>query len=114
MFEANETSEQRKKRLARERKSKSRKKQKNDNTEEIEIIKASCTSPILMMCCANGKIHLPPLLQPPPYILDLYTSSASNADSFFYHRIGQLLPDEGHSPTFAQLYIYDTAHESQN
>ncbi|XP_057451985.1 uncharacterized protein LOC130743773 [Lotus japonicus] len=31
-----------------------------------------------------------------------------------YHRIGSLLPDEGSSPKFAQLYIYDTKNEVEN
>ncbi|XP_057428026.1 uncharacterized protein LOC130721279 isoform X1 [Lotus japonicus] len=31
-----------------------------------------------------------------------------------YHRIGSLLPEEGHSPKFAQLYIYDTKNEVEN
>ncbi|KAK9705328.1 hypothetical protein RND81_07G048700 [Saponaria officinalis] len=31
-----------------------------------------------------------------------------------YHRIGSLLPQEGSSSKFAQLYIYDTEHEVQN
>lgn len=31
-----------------------------------------------------------------------------------YHQIGSLLPIEGDIPRFAQLYIYDTAHEVQN
>uniref|UniRef100_A0A0D3E4S6 ATP-dependent DNA helicase n=1 Tax=Brassica oleracea var. oleracea TaxID=109376 RepID=A0A0D3E4S6_BRAOL len=31
-----------------------------------------------------------------------------------YHRMGSLLPAEGDIPRFAQLYIYDTAHELQN
>lgn len=31
-----------------------------------------------------------------------------------YHRIGSLLPDDGSTPKFAQLYIYDTDHEVQN
>ena len=112
--------------------------------------KSNCTFPILMTCCANGKIRLPPLLESLLYLLNLYTSSASNADSFHkkiraynnifactsfganidrefqgrgvfnfqihgqvYHRISLLLPEEGHSPAFAQLYIYAT-HESQN
>lgn len=30
------------------------------------------------------------------------------------HRIGSLLPMPGRSPTFAQLYIYDTENEIQN
>ncbi|XP_057430406.1 uncharacterized protein LOC130723394 isoform X2 [Lotus japonicus] len=31
-----------------------------------------------------------------------------------YHRIGSLLPSEGDSPKFAQLYIYDTRNEIHN
>ncbi|XP_010446026.1 PREDICTED: uncharacterized protein LOC104728792 [Camelina sativa] len=31
-----------------------------------------------------------------------------------YHKIGSLLPVEGDLPRFAQLYVYDTAHEVQN
>ncbi|PKB96148.1 hypothetical protein RhiirA5_393225 [Rhizophagus irregularis] len=34
------------------------------------------------MCCAGGKVHLPPVLDPPPYLLDLYTSFHSEAISF--------------------------------
>jgi hypothetical protein len=34
------------------------------------------------MCCAGGKVRLPPVLDPPPYLLDLYTSSHSEAISF--------------------------------
>lgn len=31
-----------------------------------------------------------------------------------HHRIGSLLPPDGSSPKFIQLYIYDTANEIQN
>lgn len=31
-----------------------------------------------------------------------------------YHRIGSLMPDEGDTPKFAQLYIYDTQNEISN
>ncbi|XP_072054825.1 uncharacterized protein [Arachis hypogaea] len=31
-----------------------------------------------------------------------------------YHRIGSLLPNAGEKPKFAQLYVYDTAHEVTN
>ncbi|XP_045797724.1 uncharacterized protein LOC123891897 [Trifolium pratense] len=31
-----------------------------------------------------------------------------------YHRIGTLLPSEGHPPKFVQLYIYDTQNEISN
>ncbi|CAG8721130.1 6727_t:CDS:1, partial [Acaulospora morrowiae] len=31
-----------------------------------------------------------------------------------YHNVEPLLPKEGCSPTFVQLYIYDTVHENEN
>ncbi|KAM3290276.1 hypothetical protein P3S67_018565 [Capsicum chacoense] len=31
-----------------------------------------------------------------------------------HHKIGSLLPTEGSSPRFAQLYIYDTENEVDN
>lgn len=31
-----------------------------------------------------------------------------------YHRMGGLLPDQGSTPKFAQLYIYDTSNETAN
>ncbi|OMO88273.1 hypothetical protein COLO4_20331 [Corchorus olitorius] len=31
-----------------------------------------------------------------------------------YHKIGSMLPLEGETPKFAQLYVYDTEHEVQN
>src|SRR5688500_14562475 len=42
----------------------------------------SKTSPLFAVCCAGGKVSLPPLLKPPQYLLDLYTSSNSDAKSF--------------------------------
>jgi hypothetical protein len=30
------------------------------------------------------------------------------------HRIGTLLPEEGQTPKYAQLYIYDTENEIEN
>jgi len=112
---------------------------------------SSKTTPSFAVCCAGGKVRLPPLLRPPRYLIDLYTSLNSDATSFHknirgynnllactsfganisnefqgrgvsnfkihgqvYHCIGSLLPEEGHSPTFAQLYIYDTEHENRN
>ncbi|PKY52677.1 hypothetical protein RhiirA4_326788, partial [Rhizophagus irregularis] len=113
--------------------------------------KSSQASPSFTICCAGGKVNLPPLLKPPSYLLDLYTlpgpipnsfrkniraynnllactSFGANIDERFqrqgisnfqihgqvYHRIGSLLPEVGHSPMFAQLYIYDTEHENEN
>ena len=174
----NETSKQREKRLNRERLSHFRKKQKTkDNRQPYVGIKrhelgrmdqvcihcgakfwinekdqsSSLASPSFAVCCAGGKVSLPPLLKPPPYLLNLYTSPDSDAASFrknirgynnllactsfgtninnkfqkqgisnfrihgqVYHCIGSLLPENGHSPTFAQLYIYDTEHENEN
>jgi len=108
-------------------------------------------SPTFTICCAGGKVNLPSLLEPPPYLIELYTSSGSVANSFrknirgynsllactsfganvndefrgrgvsnfsihgqVYHLIGQLLPEEGQIPKFAQLYIYDTENEIRN
>jgi hypothetical protein len=31
-----------------------------------------------------------------------------------YHRIGSLIPQDGETPKFAQLYIYDTQNEVAN
>ena len=113
--------------------------------------KSSKTSPSFAVCCAGGKVKLLPLLKPPSYLLDLYTSSGPDANSFrknirgynnllactslganiderfqrqgvsnfqihgqVYHRIGSLLPENGHPPKFFQLYIYDTEHENEN
>ena len=44
--------------------------------------KSNCTSPSFAVCCAGGKVSLPPLLMPPSYLMDLYTSSNSDAASF--------------------------------
>jgi len=30
------------------------------------------------------------------------------------HRVGSLMPSEGHRPEYAQLYIFDTEHEVSN
>ena len=112
---------------------------------------SSRTAPSFSVCCAGGKVILPPLLKPPLYLLNLYTSPGPDSTSFrkniraynnllactsfganidenfqkqgisnfrihgqVYHRIGSLLPENGHLPTFAQLYIYDTEHENKN
>ena len=34
---------------------------------------SSLRFPSFAVCCAGGKVNLPPLLKPPPYLLDLYT-----------------------------------------
>ena len=43
---------------------------------------SSQTSPSFTVCCAGGKVNLPPLLELPSYLLNLYTSSTSDANSF--------------------------------
>ena len=174
-----ETFEQHKKRLYRENKSRYRKKQKTRHSDGQQYNSIRChelgrmdqicihcgakfwinekdqkssqTSPSFTVCCAGGKVKLSPLLKPPAYLLNLYTSPNSDAALFrknirgynnllactsfganiderfqrqgvsnfqihgqIYHRIGSLLPENGHSPAFAQLYIYDTEHENEN
>ncbi|PKK66031.1 hypothetical protein RhiirC2_807898, partial [Rhizophagus irregularis] len=44
--------------------------------------RSTCVSPTFAVCCAKGKVNLPPLLQPPPYLMELYTLSGSTANSF--------------------------------
>ncbi|UZO05691.1 uncharacterized protein OCT59_026035 [Rhizophagus irregularis] len=43
---------------------------------------SSQTFPSFTMCCAGGKVSLPPLLEPPSYLLDFYTTSSSKSSSF--------------------------------
>ncbi|CAI2193395.1 11755_t:CDS:2, partial [Funneliformis geosporum] len=42
----------------------------------------SLTFPSFAVCCTSGKVNLPPLLKPPSYLLNIYTSSDSIATSF--------------------------------
>ncbi|CAI2197289.1 11518_t:CDS:2, partial [Funneliformis geosporum] len=39
-------------------------------------------SPTFSVYCINGIVRLLPLLKPPPYLMNLYTSSESEANSF--------------------------------
>ncbi|XP_071695069.1 uncharacterized protein [Rutidosis leptorrhynchoides] len=41
-----------------------------------------------------------------PYVYRMYGQN--------YHLVGSLLPEDGHNAKFLQLYIYDTANESEN
>ncbi|GES88499.1 uncharacterized protein LOC112012066 [Rhizophagus clarus] len=43
---------------------------------------SSHASPTFSFCCAHGKVLLPHLHEPPPYLLNLYTSSECDAISF--------------------------------
>ena len=44
--------------------------------------RSTLTSPTFAVCCAGGKVRLPPLLRPPPYLINLYTSLESEANNF--------------------------------
>ncbi|CAG8701740.1 574_t:CDS:2, partial [Dentiscutata erythropus] len=91
---------------------------KNQNSKYI--------APKFPLCCANNKVQLLPLLKPPPYLLNLYTSTnpntvesrkharGYNSALAFYYLIGSLLSNEGCTPAFAQLYIYYIANEITN
>ncbi|CAG8726119.1 9883_t:CDS:1, partial [Funneliformis mosseae] len=43
---------------------------------------SSFAYPTFLTCCAHGKVRLPRLVELPPYLLNLYTSSNSDAISF--------------------------------
>ncbi|PWZ05782.1 hypothetical protein Zm00014a_001236 [Zea mays] len=80
------------------------------------------------LCCKGGKVNLKPFECPPPLLADLLkfdgaidkTINNGTAPYVFkingvvHHRIGTLLPQRGTQPKFAQLYTYDTEHETQN
>ncbi|KAL7085980.1 hypothetical protein ACP275_14G310800 [Erythranthe tilingii] len=89
------------------------------------------TQPKFSLCCNQGKIQLPFLTDCPQILQNLYfkhdarrkidaTINQGNAPPTFimcgenYHRIGSLIPSEGSTPKFAQLYIYDTENEVSN
>src|SRR5947207_7069368 len=40
------------------------------------------TSSAFAVCCAGGKVSLPALLEPPSYLIDLYTSPGPISNSF--------------------------------
>ncbi|CAG8722786.1 4262_t:CDS:1, partial [Funneliformis mosseae] len=44
---------------------------------------SSFAYPIFLTCCVHGKVHLPRLVESSPYLLNLYTSSNSDAISFW-------------------------------
>ncbi|XP_058783552.1 uncharacterized protein LOC131658256 [Vicia villosa] len=108
--------------------------------------------PKFQQCCGNGKIQLPLLKLPPPYLNQLlfqdngadnqnyqqycrlynmmfaFTSPGMKFDNRFNagggppnirvhgqpcHRIGSMMPLNGQTPRFSQLYIYDTENEVQ-
>ena len=47
-----------------------------------KVQSSSQAFPSFAVCCAGGKVSLPPLLRPPPYLMNLYTSLESEADAF--------------------------------
>ncbi|CAG8550379.1 20911_t:CDS:2 [Cetraspora pellucida] len=99
------------------------------------------TCPIFTTCCNKVSMVLPSMHLPPDVLIQLLTSLTSESQEFhkniraynsafafsflgiynfhihgeLYHSIGGLLPsDSSEHPCFAQLYIYDTDHETQN
>ncbi|AQL01905.1 hypothetical protein ZEAMMB73_Zm00001d045253 [Zea mays] len=78
----------------------------------------------------GGKVNLKPFERLPPLLVDLlrFDGGASidktinngtapyvfKINGVVHHRIGTLLPQHGTQPKFAQLYTYDTEHETQN
>src|SRR5581483_10483721 len=98
----------RKKRLNRERQTAYQKKQKtqqyiNENRHELGRMDRNCIHcgakfwidekdqgssyafPTFSVCCAGGKVHLPSLLEPPSYLMYLYSTS-SNTDAASFRR----------------------------
>ncbi|XP_012853624.1 PREDICTED: uncharacterized protein LOC105973150 [Erythranthe guttata] len=70
-------------------------------------------SPKFSLCCMNGKVQLPKL-KDPPTILSSLLFSRDRRSRNFQDNIRSLLPEEGTTPKFAQLYIFDTENEVQN
>ncbi|XP_074323021.1 uncharacterized protein LOC141659970 [Apium graveolens] len=89
--------------------------------------------PTFSMCCRNGQIHLPKERPPPEPLASLLLggekSSGGKIDNSInrgsspycfrlqgqnYHLVGSLVPLDGPSPKFCQLYIYDTQNEVEN
>lgn len=115
---------------------------------KAESLKQSGKELKFSICCLQGRVVLHRSQEPPSFLEDLLSRSASfrnniraynsmlaftsmggkidydiNSESGpftfrmhgqNYHKIGSLLPVEGDIPRFAQLYIFDTAHEVQN
>ena len=103
----NKASEQRTKRLNRERQSTHQKRQKtqqhiNIKRHELGRMDQTCNdcgakfwidekdhsssyeTPSFTVCCAGGKVNLLPLLKPPLYLMHLYTSS--DTDTVLFRR----------------------------
>nr|XP_043633509.1 uncharacterized protein LOC122604703 [Erigeron canadensis] len=78
------------------------------------------TKKAFSLCCGRGKVQLPKLTHPPQLLLDLYSKKNEASQEFtdnirrYYHLIGSLLPEQGRTPKFSQLYIVDTENEEQN
>ncbi|CAN1761728.1 ATP-dependent DNA helicase PIF4 [Linum perenne] len=74
--------------------------------------------PTFSLCCNGGKIRLPPARQPPQYLKE--TLNSGNAPYIYsiggqiFHRLGSLIPSEGNTPQFAQLYVHDTNNEIEH
>ncbi|XP_012829670.1 PREDICTED: uncharacterized protein LOC105950848 [Erythranthe guttata] len=69
--------------------------------------------PKFSLCCMNGKVQLPKL-KDHPTILSSLLFGRDRRSRTFQDNIRSLLPEEGTTPKFAQLYIFDTENEVQN
>ncbi|XVF80466.1 hypothetical protein PTKIN_Ptkin15bG0076200 [Pterospermum kingtungense] len=84
---------------------------------EEKLVRTSTSSNLrFSLCCLEGKVWLALYKETPidneinrrpgPYVFRLCGQN--------HHKIGSLLPVDGETPKFAQLYIYDTANELAN
>jgi len=49
---------------------------------EERVASSSCTNPLFTLCCAQGKVRLPPLAPPPEPLRRLLTSNEIDAKDF--------------------------------
>ncbi|XVF50502.1 hypothetical protein PTKIN_Ptkin04bG0106100 [Pterospermum kingtungense] len=93
---------------------------------EERLVRTSTSSNLrFSLCCLEGKVWLPLYKETPVPLNSLLDYNGGvKAKSFRdnirmlcgqnHHKIGSLLPVDGETPKFAQLYIYDTANELAN
>ncbi|KAL7132194.1 hypothetical protein ABFS83_12G055800 [Erythranthe nasuta] len=120
--------------------------------ERLEKHVMNTTQPKFSLCCSQGIVQLPFLMNCPQTLQNLYFKRDARSNFFLeniqsfnmmfsftslggridttinkgtapptfimcgenYHRIGSLIPSEGLTLKFAQLYIYDTENEVSN
>ncbi|KAH1197555.1 hypothetical protein GmHk_18G051321 [Glycine max] len=71
-------------------------------------------NPRFSLCCGDGKVELPPLLQNHLNICNDFCFMMIQLIGQPCHKIGSLLPIPEKKPKFTQLYIFDTENEVQN